>query len=98
MTVTANSHFELPPLASTDEYLVVLVNAGRFERLLRKDDLLDDGVAAVFGLDGKEAQLLSLSFHAGKFTPTQVAAWLAERKIIPPAYVPIPNRSPSSST
>jgi hypothetical protein len=74
------------PVVSTGEYHVVLVNAGPFDRLLRKDDLLDEGVAAVFGLAGAEAELLGLCFHAGKFTPAQVAAWLAERRLTPPAH------------
>jgi hypothetical protein len=88
MSVTSNSLFDLPHLASTDEYLVVLVNPGCFDRLIRKDDLLDEGVAAVFGLAGAEAQLLSLSFHTERFTPSQVAAWLTERRFTPPADVP----------
>ena len=46
MAVTSNSPFDLLPLVSTNEYLVVLVNAGRFDRLLRRDDFLDEGVAA----------------------------------------------------
>ena len=93
MAVASNSPFDLPPIAATDEYLVVLRNARRFDRLLRKDDFLDEGVAALFGLAGQEAELLSLSFHAGKFTPTQVAVWLAERRFTPPADDPIMERS-----
>jgi hypothetical protein len=89
MAVTSNDPVALSPFASTDEYHVVLVNASRFDRLLRKVDLLDESVAAVFGLAGAQAELLSLSFHAAKFTPNQVAAWLAERKSTPLADVPI---------
>jgi hypothetical protein len=59
-------------------------------RLLQKDDLLDEGVAAVFGLAGEQAAFLSLSFQAEKFTPAQVSAWLAERRFMPP--VDGPNR------
>jgi hypothetical protein len=70
-----------------------LLNARRFDHLLRKDDFLDEGVAAVFGLAGAEAELLGLSFHAGKFTPAQVKAWLAERRFKPPVEVPIRRRS-----
>ena len=88
MVATNNARFDLSPVVSTDEYLVVLVNTGRFDRLLRKDDLLDEGVAAVFGLTGAEAELLGLCFHAGRFTPIQVAAWLAERRFPPPADAP----------
>ena len=93
MAVPSNASFDLPPHASTNEYLVVLVNASRFDRLLRKDDFLDEGVAAVFALVGAEAELLSLSFHAGKFTPAQVKAWLAERRFTPPVDDPIMERS-----
>jgi hypothetical protein len=48
LAVTNSTHYDLPSHASKDEYLVVLVNASRFDRLLRKDDFLDEGVAAVF--------------------------------------------------
>jgi len=59
----------LAPIVSADEYLVVLVNAGRFDWLRRKDDLLDEGVAAVFGLASGTAELLGLCFHRQKFPP-----------------------------
>ncbi len=49
----------------------------------RKDDLLDEGVAAVFGLAGGEAELLGLCFHAEKFTPAEAATWLAGRGFVP---------------
>lgn len=83
MAINGKTHFDLPHHPSMDEYLVVLVNANRFDRLLRKDDFLDEGVAAVFGLAGEEVELLGLSFQAGKFTPAQVVAWLSERKFTP---------------
>ena len=93
MAVTSSAPFHLPPLDSADEYLVVLVNARRFDRLLRKDDFLDEGVAAVFGVAGEEAELLSLSFQAGKFTPSQVAAWFVERRFTSSVEVSIVRRS-----
>jgi hypothetical protein len=93
MAVTSSAPFDIPPHASTDEYLVVLVNASRFDRLLRKDDFLDEGVVAVFGLAGEEAELLSLSFHAEKFSPAQVASWLAERKFTSSVELPIRRKS-----
>ena len=83
MAVTSDTPFDLPPHSWTNEYHVVLRNASRFDRLVRKDDFLDEGVAAVFGLAGEQAELISLSFHAKKFTPAQVAAWLAERRFTP---------------
>ncbi len=86
MVATSTSPLDLAPIVWAEEYLVVLPNAGRFDRLLRKDDLLDEGVAALFGLAGAEAELLGLCFHAGRFTPAQVAAWLVERKFTPPAH------------
>ncbi len=89
MAVTTSAPVYLPPTASTDEHLVVLANAGQFDRLVRKDDMLDEGVAAVFGLAGDEAELLSLSFQAEKFTPAQVTAWLADRRFSSPVAGPI---------
>jgi hypothetical protein len=93
MDVTRSAPFNLPPLDSADEYLVVLGNARRFDRLLRKDEFLDEGVAAVFGVAGEEAELLSLTFRAGNFTPSQVAAWLVERRFTPPVEVSVVRRS-----
>ena len=93
MAITSSAHFDLPPIASTGEYLVVLGSASRFDRLLRKDEFLDEGVSAIFGLAGAEAELLSLSFQAGKFTPSQVAAWLAERRFTSPVEVSTVRRS-----
>src|SRR5579875_582569 len=84
MSVTSSARFDLPPRAPTDEYHVVLKSNSRFDRLLRKDDFLDEGVAAVFGLAGEQAELLSLSFQAEKFTPAQIASWLAERRFTLP--------------
>src|SRR5690348_5129453 len=86
MAATGSAPLDLAPVVSADEYLVLLVNAGRFDRLLRKEDFLDEGVAAVFGLAGEEAELLGLCFHAGEFTPARVAAWLAERRFTTPAH------------
>ena len=83
MAVMSDIHSDLPPHSWTDEYHVMLRSASPFDRLLRKDDLLDEGVAAVFGLAGEQAELISLSFHAKKFTPGQIAAWLAERRFTP---------------
>jgi hypothetical protein len=96
MAAIRSAPFDLSAHASTAEFVVVLVNASRFDRLLRKDDFFDEGVAAVFGISGAEAELLSLTFHAGKFTSAQVATWLAERRFTPPADVPNRNR-PSRS-
>ncbi len=83
MSVTSTAHFDFLPHAPTDEYHVVLKSNSPFDRLLRKDDLLDEGVAAVFGLAGEQAELLSLSFQAGEFTPAQIASWLTERRFMP---------------
>lgn len=83
MSVTSSAHFYLLPHAPTEEYHVVLKSNNQFDRLLRKDDFLDEGVAAVFGLAGEQAELVSLSFQAGKFTPDKVATWLAERRFTP---------------
>jgi len=61
-----------------EEHFALLKSSGRFDRFLRKGDLLDEGVAAVFGLVGVEAELLGLCFDSRKFTPTEAATWLAE--------------------
>jgi len=56
------------------------------------DSLLDDGVAAVFGLVSGETELVALIFHAGRFTGAGAAAWLAERGFKPLHFVPNSDR------
>jgi hypothetical protein len=68
----------LPHVVPDTEYVVLLGDPGRFSLLRRKDDLLDDGVAALFGVGG-EAELVGLCFQAGRFSPAQAAHWLGER-------------------
>jgi len=75
-------------LGPNEEHVALLANLGKFDMLRRKGDLLDEGVAAVFGLTGAVAELLGLCFHAEKFTPGEVAKWLAERGFTPLMIVP----------
>jgi hypothetical protein len=60
------------------EHFALLKSTGSFDRFLRKGDLLHEGVAAVFGLAGSEAELLGLCFDSRSFTPTEAVTWLAE--------------------
>ena len=83
MAATNSTCLDLGRIISPDEHFVALVKLSRFDRLLRKDDLLDDGVAAVFGLTGTKAELLGLCFDAGSFTQARIAVWLNERKLVP---------------
>jgi hypothetical protein len=66
-----------------EEYIALLVDHRRFGLLRRWDDLLDEGVAAVFGIIGAEAELVALCFRAMTFTTAEVAKWLAERGFVP---------------
>jgi hypothetical protein len=63
------------------------VDLRRFASLRRWDDLLDKGVAGVFGLAGEEAKLLALAFHAKEFTPARAETWLAERGFKPLLFI-----------
>ena len=56
-------------LGPDEEHVALLVESRRFGLFRRKDDLLAEGVAAVFGLAEGEAELLALCFHAERFTP-----------------------------
>ena len=78
----------LADLGTNEEHVALLANLDEFDLLQRKGDLLDEGVAAVFGLTGGVAELLGLCFHAEKFTPGEVAKWLAERGFTPLLIVP----------
>ncbi len=78
----------LAHLGPGEEHVARLAGPRRFELLRRWDDLLDEGVAALFSLAGGEAELVGLCFHAGKFTPAEVATWLAGRGFRPLLFVP----------
>lgn len=71
-----------------EEHVAVLENPGNFDLLRRKGDLLDEGVAAVFGLVDTSAELLGLCFDAGKFTPAEATRWLAGRGFTPLVFIP----------
>jgi hypothetical protein len=78
----------LPRLVHDKEHVALLAVPARSDLLRRKDDLLDEGVAAIFGLAGGQAELVSLSFDAGRFTPAEAALWLARRGLAPLLLVP----------
>ena len=77
-----------PELGTGEVHVALLAHLRRFGLLRRWDDLLDEGVAAFFGLASGEAELLALSFHAGTFTPAEARTWLAERGFAAPFLVP----------
>lgn len=70
-----------------EEHVALLAHLGDFNRLRRKGDLLDEGVAAVFGLADMDAKLLGLCFHAERFAPSQAVHWLAGRGFAPIFFV-----------
>ncbi len=76
-------------LGTDEEHVALLVKSRSFRLFRRKDDLLAQGVAAVFGLAEGEAELLALCFHAQTFTPTEAANWLVERSFTPLLFIPI---------
>jgi hypothetical protein len=70
-----------------DEHLALLEGPPRFERLYRKDDLLDEEVSAIFGLEQEQAELLALCFRARTFKPGQAETWLRERGFHPVLFL-----------
>jgi len=84
--LTVAAHFAQHVAA--EEHVALLDNPGRFDLLQRKADLLDEGVAVVFGFASAKVELLALCFQVRKFTPAEAVNWLAERKIVPLLYVP----------
>jgi hypothetical protein len=71
-----------------EEHVALLAMPARSNPLRRKDDLLDDGVAAIFRLASGEADLVCLCFDAGQFTPAKAAGWLAGRGFMPLLFIP----------
>jgi hypothetical protein len=80
--------FPVAHLVPPEEHVALLALPARSDLLCRKDDLIDDGVAAIFGLAGGQAELLGLCFEAGRFTPAEAALWLARRGFAPLLLVP----------
>jgi len=78
----------LAHLGSDEEHVALLADLRKFGVLRRWDDLLDEHVAAVFGITGEEAELVGLCFHADKFTHARAATWLAEWRFKPLLFVP----------
>ena len=79
-------------LGPDEEHVALLANLGKCDLLRRRSDFLDEGVAAVFGLNGEKAELLGLCFHAEMFSPAEVAQWLAERGFTPLIIIPNSDR------
>ena len=75
-------------LGCGDEHFARLMDLDQFGLLRRWDDLLDEGVAAIFGITAGEAELVGLCFHAGRFTPAESATWLGERGFKPLLFIP----------
>jgi len=73
---------------SGEEHVALLADLRRLGLLRRWDDLLDEGVAALFDMTGEEAELVGLCFYAGKFTPVESARWLDGRGFKPLLFVP----------
>ena len=77
----------LDHLGTHKEHVALLANLDEFDLLRRKDDLLDEGVAAVFGVVGAEVELLALCFHVRRFSTAEAAQWLARRGLAPLIFV-----------
>jgi hypothetical protein len=84
-----------PPLpAPNANHIAVFEPLDRFDSLRRIDDLLDEGVHTVFGIQGEEATLHALIFQANRFSVPAALRWLKERGLRPmrvgevPAFLP----------
>lgn len=64
----------------------MLKEGGKYGLLRRKDDLLDEGVSAVFGFHLGEAELQAICFDAGRFTAGQAREWLQTREFQPSRF------------
>jgi hypothetical protein len=85
--------FPLGLLVAPEEHVALLAFPAGADLVGRKDDLIDDGVAALFGLAGGEAELVGLCFDGGRFTPAQAARWLAGRGFVPRCWPKNANRA-----
>lgn len=85
----------LSALGPGGEHVAWLGCLSGLELLRRRDGLFDEGVAAVFGVAGGEAELVCLCFHGEEFTPADAKAWLAERGFRPLLIIPNSGRRPA---
>jgi len=66
-----------------DEHLALLETPSRCDALYRKDDLLDEEVSAIFGVECERAELLALCFRGRTFAADRAESWLLERGFRP---------------
>lgn len=88
--------FNLAFVDPDEEHVALLAESRRFGLFRRKDDLLAEGVAAVFGLAEGKAELLALCFHSEKFTSADAKNWLVERRFTPLVFIPNSDRLTAS--
>lgn len=73
----------VPQLVRGNEHAAIFTPPDRYDSLCRRDDFLDEGVHAVFGLRDGEAHLQALVFQAEAYDPTAARYWLDERNLRP---------------
>jgi hypothetical protein len=83
LVLTRKAGEEIVIGGSGDDHVAVLQEAGGYDVLRRKDDLLDEGVSAVFGIRLGEADLQALCFDTGRFTARQAREWLLNSGLEP---------------
>lgn len=67
-----------------NEHAVRLVDPGEFERFRRVNDELGPGIHVIYGIrEDRTSAIQALRFSLGKFTETQVRAWLKEHDMKP---------------
>src|SRR5947199_7128936 len=86
MTAMANASAwgparRIEQLFSVCEHIALLEDPKRFAVLYRRDALLDDNVAALFGIQQGNAVLIALAFRSEQFTQAAVEQWLLEKGI-----------------
>jgi hypothetical protein len=74
-------------LVLADEHLAVLETPAPCDALYRKDDLLDEEVSAIFGVEREQAELLALCFRGRTFPADRAERWLVERGFQPLLFV-----------
>lgn len=63
-----------------NEHAVRLNPPGKYERIRRQNDKFGSGIDAIFGIKAGKTELQALRFDAGKFSVSQVRAWLKAHK------------------
>lgn len=92
---------EVTSMPYENEHAARLQDPGQYDEFRRDNDKFGDGIDAIWGLTSNgetKAELQSIRFDSGKFTPEEAKAWLAEHDYDPSEFEPAVNEEAETQT